>query len=144
MSVAKEQIDELNAKVVITVAQDEYKSTFEEELRKYRQKAQIKGFRKGKTPTSFIKKVYGKQVLSEVVMNKLQESLNTFLKDSEVKVLGQPMMDPDQKVYEYEPNNLEDYIFNFTIGIVPEFELLEIDEVTKFDYHKIAIENKLI
>ena len=144
MSVVKEQIDDLNAKVVITIAQEDYKGSFEEELKKYRQKAQIKGFRKGKTPTSFIKKVYGKQVLSEVVMNKLQEELNKFLTDSELKVLGQPMMDPDQKVYEYEPNELEDYAFNFTIGLVPEFELVDIADSDSFDFHKIKVESKLI
>ena len=55
--VVREDTDNLSAVLTLTVTQEDYESKLNTELNKYRKKAQLKGFRKGKTPMGFIKKI---------------------------------------------------------------------------------------
>ena len=48
--VVREDVDNLNAVLTVTVAKSDYESKFNEQLAKYKQQAHLKGFRKGKTP----------------------------------------------------------------------------------------------
>ena len=52
-----EEIDKLNAVVDIAVTPEDYEPEMKKELKKLATSQNMKGFRKGKTPISFIKKV---------------------------------------------------------------------------------------
>ena len=67
MNIEKEQIDDLNAVVHLTIDKDDYESRVEEVLKDHRKKANMPGFRPGKVPASLIKKMYGKAVLVDEI-----------------------------------------------------------------------------
>jgi len=91
MKAVRNDIDTLNVSLSMTIEKSDYEPKFTEELAKYRQQAHLKGFRKGKTPMSTIKRMYGKSLLAETVNNVLQEQMTNYLKDEGFEYLGQPI-----------------------------------------------------
>ncbi|HKK75505.1 MAG TPA: trigger factor [Saprospiraceae bacterium] len=135
--VVREDIDNLNAVLTVTIAQDEYEPKFKQQLKKYRDQAQIKGFRKGKTPNSVLKKMFGKNILVEIVNEMIQEKLVGYLQEEELNLLGQPLPSDDQDEVDFDLKNLQDYIFKFDVGLAPDFEIQGLDENNSFEKHKV-------
>lgn len=136
--VVRTDIDNLNAVLTVAIAQSEYEPKFKQQLNKYRDQAQIKGFRKGKTPTSVLKKMFGKNILVDIVNEMLQERLVGYLREQEVNFLGQPIPSEDQEEYDFDLKNMQDYIFKFDVGIAPEFEVQGLDESNTFEKYKVS------
>ncbi|MDE7451597.1 MAG: trigger factor family protein, partial [Alistipes sp.] len=65
MKIAREQRDGGSSLVRVTVGEADYGEAVEKELRNYRRKANIPGFRPGMVPMGVVKKMYGKGVLAE-------------------------------------------------------------------------------
>jgi trigger factor len=137
--VAREDIDALNAVLTVTIPKEEYEPKFKKELNKIKDKAAIKGFRKGKTPTGFLKKMYGKSVLSEIVTEILQHELSEVMASEEISYLGKPIPTDDQPPVDFDLNNFEDYVFKFDLGKAPEFEVKGMDSGTEFEIFKVDI-----
>ena len=142
--VVRENIDNLNATITVTVERNDYESTFNNQLKEYRKKAPMKGFRKGKTPLSFIKKVYGQEVLVQVVNQTLQKELTDFLGQEEANYLGQPIPSEDQTAYDFNPADLVDFEFKFDIGLAPEFELQGAGEGDTYPIYEVEIPTETI
>lgn len=124
-TIERTDIDALNATVTVTVAQEDYKAELDKELKRYRNQAQLKGFRKGKIPMSVVRKMFGRSILAEVVNGQLQKELTDYLYNEEnpVDMLGQPVPSEEQAEFEWSIGSLQDYVFKFDIGLTPEFEL---------------------
>ena len=63
MNIERKNIDEVNATLTMQIEKADYQEGVEKTLRDYRKKANIPGFRAGMVPMSYIKKMYGKEVL---------------------------------------------------------------------------------
>ncbi|KGE88279.1 MAG: trigger factor [Phaeodactylibacter xiamenensis] len=136
--VEHENIDNLNAVLTVTLEKSDYEPKFKTELSKYRKQANMKGFRKGKTPASVLKKMYGKGVLADVINEMLQKELYDYLTDNDIKILGQPLPSADQEPQDFDLKTLQDYVFKFDLGLAPDFEVQGADEHTTFE--KMAVE----
>ncbi len=133
-------IDQLNAVLTVTIGREDYEPKFNQELKKMKDKANMRGFRPGKTPTSFLKKMYGKSLLSEIVTEMLQAEMNKVMsEDKESHYLGQPIPSTDFKRVEFRPNELEDYTFSFSLGKAPEFEVQGVDSSTEFEFFVVPV-----
>lgn len=128
MNITKNEIDALNASLHITIEPSDYEVKFKDELNKYRSKAQLKGFRKGKTPMNTIKKMYGKAILAETINNILGETLNTYLSDEKLDTLGQPIPSDGSEVVDFDVKNLGEYKFDFDLGLAPQFEVAGMED----------------
>jgi trigger factor len=91
MNITKENIDALNAVVKVDIVADDYQEKVTKQLTDYRKKADVPGFRKGHVPMGMIKKQYGKSIMIDEVNKLLQESLNTFLAEEKLDILGNPI-----------------------------------------------------
>lgn len=145
MNIEKHSVDNLNATIIINISKDDYQSQFKSELSKTAAKAQMKGFRKGKTPLSVVKKMHGKGILADAVNNILQNALSEYLKSEELDILGQPIPSDDQDGdLDFDVNNLVDYEFKFDIGVSPKVDVLGVSESDAYDIDKIKIDDKTI
>jgi trigger factor len=145
MNIEQHSVDNLNATITINILKDDYQSQFKSELSKTAAKAQMKGFRKGKTPLSVVKKMYGKGILADAVNNTLQTALSDYLKSEELDILGQPIPSDDQDGdLEFDVNNLLDYEFKFDIGISPKVDVLGVSDSDTYDIDKVKIDDKTI
>ncbi len=142
--VVREDYDDLNAVLKVQLKREDYEEKFKSELNKYRKQAQMKGFRKGKTPISVIRKMYGKSVLANIINEQLQQQLFEYLSQEDINILGQPLPTPDQESIDFDTKNLEDYEFRFEIGMAPEFELQGIGKEKTFTKDQIQISEETI
>jgi len=139
MNITKNNVDALNAVVTVEVSKSDYAGKVEKVLADYRKNASIPGFRKGAVPMSLIQKQYGKAVLLEEVNKVLQENLNKFLVEEKLDILGNPL----PKVTEDFNWDVEDYKFEFELGLAPEFS---VDLAAKNDlvHYKIIADDKML
>ncbi len=142
--VVREDLDNLNAILQVTVEQADYAKKLEKELEKYREKANIKGFRPGKTPITVIRKLYGKALMADVVNQQLQEALYDYLQDADLQLLGQPIENADQEEISFDPKELRDYHFRFDIGLAPEFEVKGLDASSHFEQPAVDVTDEMI
>lgn len=142
--VVKEDINALNAVLTITLEKADYEAKFDTELGKYRKHANMRGFRKGKTPLSMLKKMYGKAVLADVINDLLQHELNDFLSRENLNILGQPLPSEDQEEIDFDLKNFRDYTFKFDLGLAPDFEVKGLSEDNTFGKYQVAISEEMI
>lgn len=117
MNITRNNVDALNAVVTVEVSKSDYAEKVEKTLADYRKNAAIPGFRKGAVPMSLIQKQYGKAVLLDEVNKLLQDNLNNYLVEEKLDILGNPL----PKVTEDFNWDVEDYKFEFELGLAPEF-----------------------
>ncbi len=139
MNITKESIDALNAVVKVDIAATDYKDKVETILQDYRKKADIPGFRKGHVPMGMVKKQYGKSIMIDEINKMLQESLNTFLTEEKLDILGNPL----PKVDEAFSWDTEDFTFEFELGLAPEFDI-DLSAKKKITQYNIVAEDSLI
>lgn len=143
-TVVREDIDKLNARLTITVERSEYEPKFNSELGKVKKSANLKGFRRGKTPGSIVKKMYGKSILADVINQMLQTELYEYLQKEELAILGQPIPAEDQELIDFNLTSLQNYEFKFDVGLAPEFEVQGLDTDNVFDKHDVQIPDEKI
>ncbi|MGO2356951.1 MAG: trigger factor [Mesonia sp.] len=119
MEITRENIDELNAVIKVDIKKDDYNPKVEKILKDYRKTANIPGFRKGHVPMGMVKKQYGQAVLVDEVNKLLQESLNNYITEEKLEVLGNPLP-KDQESFDWEQ---DDYSFEFELGLSPKFDV---------------------
>ncbi len=139
MKITKEDIDALNSVVKIDITTEDYKDKVDSQLKDYRKKANIPGFRKGHVPMSLVKKQYGKSVMIDEVNKLLQESLNKFLVEEKLDVLGNPL----PKMQEDFSWDGDDFSFEFELGLAPDFEV-NLNPKKAITSYKIVADKKMI
>lgn len=140
--VVKTDIDALNATLTVTIEKADYEPLLNAELKKYRKQATFKGFRQGKTPLSFIKKMYGKQLLSDIINKELQTGLGEFFQNDESNYVGNPISNEDSPGLDWNIKDLQDYTFIFDVGMGPEFEIKGLSSSDSFEKYVIDIPAK--
>jgi len=144
MKIEKQHLDDLNAVIKLTIEKSDYEDSFHTELKNYKKKVQLKGFRKGKTPLSSIKKMYGKSVLLDVVNKTLQEKLSGYLVEEKLDILGNPIPSKDQEQMDVDIKELKDFNFSFDIGLAPKIEVKGVSESDEYVEYDIQIPDDLI
>ncbi len=129
MKIEQNRIDDLNLELSLTVTKEDYADNKKKRLNEYRRKAEFKGFRKGMVPMSLVEKMYGQNALVDSVNDIIAESLNNFIKENNLKVLGEPLPSEDTPHNEWIDGN--DFNFKFDLAQNPEvsFELSASDEI---------------
>ena len=136
MKIEQNRIDDLNLELSLTVTKEDYAENKKKRLNEYRKKAEFKGFRKGMVPMSLVEKMYGGNALVDSVNDVIAEALNNFIKENNLKVLGEPLPSEDTPHNVWEDGN--DFNFKFDLAQNPEvsFELSSADEVP---YYTITV-----
>ncbi|WP_428740621.1 trigger factor [Tenacibaculum sp.] len=131
MNITKENVDALNAVVKVDIVAEDYQDKVTKVLNDYRKSANIPGFRKGHVPMGMVKKQYGKSVMIDEVNKLLQESLNKFLVEEKLDILGNPL----PRVQEDFNWDADKFSFEFELGLAPEFDvnLQPKDKVTQYN-----------
>ena len=142
MNVTRVDVDALNAVLKVEVAPADYEGQVKETLDKYRKTANIPGFRPGHVPFGLVKKQYGKAVLSEELNKVVNESLQKFIGDNKIDILGNPIP-KGEGAFEGDFNNPGDFTFEYEIGLAPEFKV-SLSGKNKYDYHKVKVDKKLV
>jgi len=120
MNISQEKIDNLNAVVKININPEDYQPRVDKAIKDQAKKAKIPGFRAGMVPASHIKRMYGKSILVDEINNLLSDTLNKYIDEEKLEVLGQPLPKiDDDKHYNWDFN--DNFEFNYELGLAPDF-----------------------
>jgi trigger factor len=122
MNISQEKIDNLNTVVKININPEDYQPRVEKAMKDHAKKAKLPGFRPGMVPVGHIKKMYGKSILVDEINNMLSDTLNKYLDEEKLEVLGQPLPKVDDKK-EYNWDFADNFEFNYEVGLAPEFDI---------------------
>ena len=136
MKIEQNRVDELNLELTLSVGKEDYSENKKKRISEYRKKAEIRGFRKGMVPMSLVEKMYGQTALVDAVNDVISEGLNNFIKENNLRVLGEPL--PSEEHITNEWNDGNDFTFKFDLALNPEvsFELSASDEIP---YYTITV-----
>ena len=129
MNTTQTQKGEQLISIQINVVKEDYEPQVKKELNKLKQKAQVPGFRPGMVPFGMIKKMYGGQATVEVLNTLVSETLNSYIIDNKLDLIGYPLSDPDhQQPVDFDTQESIDFFFEAALR--PEI---------KVDYKKARI-----
>jgi trigger factor len=135
--------DALNAVLSITIPKEDYLGKVQKEIKKYSQKASMKGFRPGKTPQTLVKKMYGSQFLMDSVNEIVRTELGEYLNEEKANFIGEPLPSAEQPKFQLDLKDPQDLVFKFDIGILPQFEIKALDGAT-YERYAVKIADDLI
>jgi len=134
MNISQEKVNDLNAVIKVDITPADYTESVNKAIKEQAKKAKLPGFRPGMVPTSHIKKTYGKAILFDEVNRLVSDSLNTYLTENKIEVLGQPLP-KEGTTDDYKWDFNDEFKFQYEIGLAPAFEVpfSEKDKVTQYD-----------
>ncbi|MCQ2312941.1 MAG: trigger factor [Paludibacteraceae bacterium] len=142
MKIEQTEVKDLKAVITLTVEAADYQEKVDKELRQYRQKANIPGFRPGMVPLGLVKKMYGKAVLAEVLNNTVGEELGKYIEDKKLNILGDPL--PNEELTpEMNLDEQTDFTFAFDIAVAPEFNAA-LDGKNKLTHYTITVTDEMV
>lgn len=137
MKITQKNLDDLTLIVTLNVEKEDYAEKRTKILKDFRRNADIKGFRKGMAPISLIEKMHGKNAQLDAVNNVISESLNNYITENKINVLGEPLPnETEQKPIDWE--NDQEFSVSFDIGTAPAVEL-ELTANDKITYYNVKI-----
>lgn len=130
MNTTQTQKGEHLISIQINVLKDDYEPQVKKELNKLKQRAQVPGFRPGMVPFGMIKKMYGPQTTIEVLNTLVSETLNNYILENKLDLIGFPLSDPEhQQPVDFESQESIDFFFEAALR--PEINV---------DFSKISID----
>jgi trigger factor len=139
MNITRNHVDALNAVVTVQIDKADYSDRVAKVLADYRKNANIPGFRKGAVPMSLVQKQYGKAIVLDEVNKLLQESLNQYITDEKLDILGNPL----PKVGEDFNWDTDDFTFDFELGMAPAFTI-NFDKKNTVTRYQIVADNEML
>jgi trigger factor len=123
MSVSVEKTSSFGRRLTIEVPAAVVKAEEKTILKKIAKTANIKGFRPGKVPESYIKDNYGEQCRSDAVEKAYQDSLTSTLKEQNLRLANQP------NVEDLKYNEGENLTYTVSFEVFPDIELPDFSTV---------------
>ncbi len=140
MNVNFEKLDNVNAKITISIVEEDYKSDVKKQLTTLGQTRQIKGFRPGHVPAGILQRLFGEQVLAEELEKKVSRALSQYIVDNNVAVLGEPITNNESSV---NLKTQKDFEFVFDLGLAPELDV-KLDKGVKIPYYNIEVSQEMV
>ena len=119
MQVSVEDINSVKKTLHIEIPEETVVKELDKAYDKLKKKAKVKGFRPGKVPRSVVVRLFKKDVHADVTSSLIQSSFMDALKETDLKIIGTPNVDPPQL------EAAGPYRYDATVEISPELEDIE-------------------
>jgi trigger factor len=131
MQITQTVSEDLRRQFTVTVPAAELDSRVTKRLEEMKGQVNLKGFRPGKAPVSYLKKQFGKSVMGEIVEQAVSEGSQKAIADNALKPAIQPRIEPVGDINDVVDGKA-DLSFTVTVDLMPEF--------TPADVSKISVE----
>ena len=137
----------LKRKLSLVIPKADLSSRLDARLDELKGQANIKGFRPGKVPATYLRKVYGKSAMAEVMQDAINTHVSETLTSRSERAAAQPKVDlpDDQTVLNKVLDGEADLAFDVSYEVLPAVELMDFSslkldrpvvEVTEADVDK--------
>lgn len=141
MNIELQHTGDLTATVKIDISPADYEDNVMKVLKDYQRKAQMPGFRQGKVPFGLTKKMYGQAVMADEVNKLLGESLEKFIDEQKLDILGNPLANTE-KTPQIDFTGPVSTSFYFDLGFSPKFEL-NLGDIKGISYYRIEVSDEI-
>ena len=93
MQVTETLNEGLKRKLSVVIPKNDLSTRLDARLGELKDRANIKGFRPGKVPTTYLKKVYGKSAMAEVMQDAINATVSNALTERSERAAAQPKVD---------------------------------------------------
>jgi trigger factor len=139
-TISRHDLDSTTAHLTVTILREEIQAKLDNELKRFRQRASIKGFRQGQAPMQYVKNMYGSSILYDLFNNMMNDEVLGYLQEQNLNALGQPLPVENQtQRYTLKVNNLEpEYSITYEVGHVPAWELKGLDKSNEMTFFTVS------
>jgi trigger factor len=129
MQISETLSQELHKQFTVTYPVSELEGRVNARLEEMKPRINLKGFRPGKAPVSFLKKQFGKSVMGEVVEAAVNEGSQKAISDNKLKPALQPRVEPVGSVEDVVEGKA-DLTFKVIVDLMPDFEVTDVAKLT--------------
>ncbi|MFZ4863683.1 trigger factor [Sphingobacterium sp. Mn56C] len=122
MNISHQKIDDINAKITVDLAPEDYNPAVDKAIKEQAKKAKLPGFRPGMVPVGHIRRTYGKSILFDEINRVVNEKISAYITEEKLEVLGQPLPTDGEEDQKYNWDFKDNFSFNYEIGLAPAFE----------------------
>ena len=141
MKISFDNQDKVNGLMTLSVEAADYEEKVEKQLKEYRKKAKVPGFRPGMVPMGLIKRQYGTAAKLDEVNKLIGEAIYNYVKENNIQMLGEPLPSDKQVPQDLEGDGPFEFVFD--IAVAPDFKI-ELTSKDKVDYYEIDVDDKLV
>jgi trigger factor len=117
-----EKKENSSALLTISMAPADYMTDYQSKIKDYTKRAHFKGFRPGKVPPALVEKMYGPALKSDAISSVLNKSIDKYLRDNSIDVLGDLISQENTTETSPEAEN-ENLTFAFRLAMRPEIRI---------------------
>ena len=140
MNVTMEKNGNVSGIITVSLEENDYQDKVKKDLKTIGLKHHIDGFRAGKVPAGILKKMFGKQVLADVINRETVDALFKYIEDNKLNILGEPLSTSENEEVSFEK---KEYAFSFEVGLAPEIDLT-IDKNLTIPYYTITVDDDMV
>src|SRR6201998_2513376 len=124
MQITQTASEDLRRQYTVTIPASELDAKVTKRLEEMKPRVNLKGFRPGKAPVSFLKKQFGKSIMGEVVEQAVNEGSQKAISDNKLKPALQPRVEPLGSVEDVVEGKA-DLTFKVIVDLMPDFEIAD-------------------
>jgi trigger factor len=133
-TIVRQDLDATSAILNVQITREELKPVLDSELKSFRHRAAIKGFRQGQAPVEFIKRLYGQAIFVDTFNEMVSKALLDYVRESGLDVLGNPLPTDDQQKFSFKISDPDpEYSVKYEIGFTQPFEVKGLDKSQTFE-----------
>ena len=91
MNIKHENVPGQVQELTIEIQKADYAENVDKALKKQRREIAVPGFRKGNAPMGIVQKMYGKNILVMEIDRMVNEQIDKYFKDNDIKFIFEPM-----------------------------------------------------
>ncbi|HWY62583.1 MAG TPA: trigger factor [Rhizomicrobium sp.] len=128
MQITETVSQDLRRQYTVTVLASELDAKVTKRLEEMKGRVNLKGFRPGKAPVSFLKKQFGKSVMGEIVQQAVDEGSQKAINDNQLKPALTPRIEPVGDVQQVVDGKA-DLTFTVTVDLMPDFQTADVTQL---------------
>ena len=139
MEIKFEKTGEACGQITVSVNEADYEAKVTEKLKEIGKKHVIPGFRKGHISLPELRKRFGREVKSESINDVVISAVFDYIRDNNLKVLGQPL---PAEATESDLKQTE-YTFKYDLALWPELNMV-LDKTVTLPFYKIEVNQEMM
>ena len=127
MQITETVSEGLRREYKVVIAASDLDSRLAGRIEEMKPRMNLKGFRPGKVPSSYLKKTFGKSMMGEIVEAAVNESSQKAVTDNALKPASPPKVDL-VSTFDQVIDGKSDLEFTVKVDLMPDFDLADVDE----------------
>ncbi len=132
MNIKHENVPGQVQEVTFEINKEDYAASLEAALKKQRRNVQIPGFRPGNAPMSIVKKMYEKSLLVQEIDRLVNENMDKFMKDNNVKYILEPLPVENKTKADFDAADSFEFVYEYALAPVVDIDYAKLPEIIDF------------